>query len=252
VIELFPIFMTPFNQDRLIRVYLPKNYNTTVKNYPVMYMHDGQNLFHDTDAIGGVSLNLEKYLDELELEVIVVGIDQNPAERINEYCPWENGVYSKKLIGESQQPGGKGKDYVDFIVRELKPFIDNRYRTKHDHTAMGGISLGGLISTYAACKYPHIFKNIAIFSSGFYRNQEEIEACILKSDLSTVESFYLDCGKREVANNEWLCQEVLDSNIAVYSLLKEKVENIRFEAIPEAEHHYRYFKERVSALFAWI
>jgi predicted alpha/beta superfamily hydrolase len=252
MLDIFPVLITPFNQERQIRVFLPKNYNLNNKHYPVMYMHDGQNLFHDQDAINGTSLNLENYLDEQGLEVIVVGIDQNPDERVNEYCPWVNGEYSKKLLGETSPTGGKGDQYIEFIVNELKPFIDQKYRTLQDQTAMVGISLGGLISTYAACKYPQIFTNVAIFSSAFYRNQEEIEKLIQSSDLSLIESFYLDCGTKEAGDNDYINEEFLASNKAVYENLKERILHTRFEIIEDAEHHYRFFRKRVHFLFSYL
>lgn len=120
LLELFPIYLTPFKHERLIRVYLPKEYHQGNKRYPVVYMHDGQNIFTDQDAIGGISLNLENYLNENELDVIVVGIDQNSQERLNEYCPWICGEYSKKILGQESLTGGKGKEYVDFIANVLK------------------------------------------------------------------------------------------------------------------------------------
>lgn len=253
MLEIFPIHMSSFNQERLIRVYLPKSYSLENKQYPVMYMHDGQNVFNDDVAINGVSLNLENYLDEQQLEVIVVGIDQNPEERFNEYCPWVNGEYSKKILGpESISTGGKGAQYIDFIVNELKPFIDQKYLTLADRTAMAGISLGGLISTYATCTYPQIFKNIAIFSSGFYRNQEEIEKLLMRSDMSLIESFYLDCGTKEAGDNEQINTEVLSSNRAIYEILKEKISNLRFEIIDDAEHNYMFFSNRVPSVFTHL
>lgn len=250
MLEIFPIYITPFEQERLIRVYLPKNYNKENKGYPVVYMHDGQNVFRDNDAIGGKSLELENYLDKNGLEVIVVGIDQNTKDRINEYCPWVNGEYSKKILGHVSKSGGKGKEYVDFIVNELKPIIDNKYRTLTDHTAMAGISLGGLITTYAMCRYPQIFKNIAVLSSAFYRNQEEIEKLIKDSNLSFIERIYLDCGDKESGNEEIINKEFLASNKAIYDILKEKVPSTEFAIITEAEHNYSIFKERVPKIFS--
>lgn len=84
----------------MIRVYLPESYQDGLKRYPVLYMHDGQNVFEDEGAINGTSLGLKKYLDESDLELIVVGIDLNTAgeERINEYCPWKQGQISKENI----------------------------------------------------------------------------------------------------------------------------------------------------------
>ncbi|AGK52313.1 putative esterase [Bacillus sp. 1NLA3E] len=252
VLEIFPIYITSFEQERLIRVYLPKNYNKQNQSYPVLYMHDGQNVFQDNDAIGGTSLELENYLDENGLEVIVVGIDQNSEERINEYCPWINGEYSKKILGQASSAGGKGIQYVDFIVNELKPFIDNKYRTLKDRTAMAGISLGGLISTYAMCRYPQVFKSIAVLSSAFYRNQEEIEKLIQDTDLSLIEMFYLDCGTKEAGKEDMISNEFLASNKAVFTILREKLPNAKFETIKDAEHNYYFFKKRVPEIVSYL
>jgi predicted alpha/beta superfamily hydrolase len=251
VLDIFSINISTFQEDRQIRVFLPKGYHIRNNKYPVLYMHDGQNVFQDEGAIGGVSLGLEDYLNEKELDVIVVGIDQNSKERQNEYCPWKNGKYSEKIVGYKSLTGGKGKQYIDFIVHELKPHIDSKYRTMIDRTAISGISLGGLISTYAACVYPTIFKHVAVLSSAFWRNQEEIEKLLKESDLSGLESFYLDCGDKE-GNGEFINKEFLASNTAIFEILAEKLPNTKFEVIHEAEHHYRSFRERVPQLFRFL
>jgi predicted alpha/beta superfamily hydrolase len=98
MVENFSIYISAFEEARNIRVYLPYDYQKNEKRYPVLYMHDGQNVFRDNDAIGGISLELEKYLNEKELNVIVVAIDQNIEERKNEYCPWINGVFKNIVI----------------------------------------------------------------------------------------------------------------------------------------------------------
>jgi predicted alpha/beta superfamily hydrolase len=252
MVEKFLFYIDSFEQERMIRVYLPKNYHKAGENYPVLYMHDGQNVFDDNEAIGGISLGLEDYLDENGLETIVVAIDQNSEERINEYCPWAHGEYSKQILGHASPLGGKGKQYVDFIVNVLKPFIDNKYRTLTDRTAMAGISLGGLVSTYAMCRYPQVFKNVAVLSSAFYRNQEEIEQLLQDSDLSSIETFYLDCGTREAKEDELISKEFTASNKAIYEILMAKIPNTKFEIINDAEHHYRFFRERVPEIFTFL
>ncbi|WP_176167330.1 alpha/beta hydrolase [Mesobacillus jeotgali] len=177
-----------FGHPRNIRVYIPSECDN--KSYPVLYMHDGQNVFGNEEAIGSVGLELDNLLEESNIGLIVVAIDQNPPERINEYCPWKNGEFTTKLLGKPSTEGGKGKGYVDFIVHELKPVIDSKYCTNHEETYMAGISLGSLITVYAACTYPQIFKRIAGLSSGFYRNQEEIEKLVESADLSQIEKLY--------------------------------------------------------------
>ncbi|MFD2445291.1 alpha/beta hydrolase [Bacillus sp. CGMCC 1.16607] len=251
MLEIFSVHISTFNQDRKIRVYTPKDYQKENKRYPVLYMHDGQNVFRDCDAIGGISLSLENYLNENSLEVIVVGIDQNSEERINEYCPWIHGKYSEKILGYYCDQGGKGMAYVDFITHELKPLIDQKYRTLIDYTAMGGISLGGLISVFAACRYPHIFKNIVALSSAFWRNQEEMEKLLKNSDMSPIESFYMDWGDKE-GKGEMINREFLFSNQSIFNILKEKIPHIKSNFINGGEHSYMFFRERVPEIFSFL
>lgn len=95
MLEKFKIPISAFNHERTIRVYTPSTYEAEqTKRYSVLYMHDGQNVFEDQDAIQGVSLGLKE--DKSRLELIVVGIDTNTLgdERKNEYCPWVDGEYS--------------------------------------------------------------------------------------------------------------------------------------------------------------
>lgn len=251
MLEIFPVYMSAFGQDRIVRVYLPSNYDQNNKYYPVLYMHDGQNVFEDEGAIKGVSLGLKDYLDKNKLEIIVVAIDLNAEgeERINEYCPWVNGETAAKILGYPCKAGGKGEAYLDFIIQELKPLIDRKYRTLPDHTSMAGISLGGLISTYAACRYPHVFKRVAALSPGYYRNQEEIESIIRKSDLSAIDRFYMDFGTNEAGEDNALFMGLITG---VYELLSEKIENTTFQTIPDGEHNYASFRKRVPELLSYL
>lgn len=250
MLEIFSLYMTSFEQEKTIRVYLPTTYNKINKRYPVLYMHDGQNVFRDEDSIRGDSLRIEDYLDQNELEVIVVGIDLNTTgdERANEYCPWPNGKFAKEKFGVTNSFQGRGEDYVDFIVHELKPFIDRKYRTIDTSTSMAGISLGGLITTYAACHYPHIFKKIAILSSGFYRNQEEIEQLLRDSDLSSLEGIYMDCGTCEAGDDEEISRLFFGTSQSVYEIVSKKVPNTQFEILDNAEHNYPVFRKRIPAI----
>lgn len=251
MLEIFPVYMSAFLQERTVRVYLPANYCNDNKHYPVLYMHDGQNVFEDEGAIKGVSLGMKDYLDKSKLEIIVVAIDLNPEgeERVNEYCPWRHGETANKILGYTCTAGGQGEVYLDFIVQELKPFIDRKYRTLPDHTSMAGISLGALISTYAACRYPHDFKRVAALSPGYYRNQEEIENYIQKSDLSAIERFYMDFGTKEAGEQSDLFMGLITG---VYEMLSEKIENTKFQIIPDGEHNYTFFRKRVPEVLSYL
>ncbi|MBT2681782.1 alpha/beta hydrolase [Bacillus sp. ISL-35] len=237
-----------FGEARRIRVYVPTAANG--KRYPVLYMHDGQNVFGDEEAIGGVGLDLDKLLEKKQIELMVVAIDQKSSERINEYCPWKNGEYTTKLLGKPSTEGGKGKNYISFIVNELKPLIDSEYPSNPNETYMAGISLGSLISVYAACTYPNIFKRVAGLSSGFYRNQEEIEKLLKETDLTSLEKIYLDCGTNE--GGEKLAVPFLETNKAVFSIIEQKEIQAELKVIEGAGHHYTAFKQRISDVISYL
>lgn len=246
MIESFLVSL--FGEERRIRVYLPSNMKDST--YPVLYMHDGQNVFGNEEAIGGVGLELDDYLEKNDVGLIVVAIDQHSRERINEYCPWENGDYTTKLLGKPSSDGGKGKEYVEFIVNELKPLIDSKYNTNPSDSYMAGISLGGLVTTYAACTYPHIFKRIAGFSSGFYRNQEEIERLLKMADLAQLEKVYLDCGTKE--GGEKLAGPFLETNIAIFEIIRKKGIQAELKVIDGGEHNYQNFKKRLPNILSYL
>lgn len=157
-------FMPQLSRTRKIWVYLPKNYNQLKsKSFPVLYMHDGQNLFNEQTAFAGewgVDECLDTLQKQLNKDCIVVGIDNGGAKRMNEYNPYDDKKFGK----------GEGDLYLDFIANTLKPFIDGRFRTQKDreHTFIAGSSMGGLISLYAIKKYPDVFGRAGVFSPAFW------------------------------------------------------------------------------------
>jgi predicted alpha/beta superfamily hydrolase len=152
-------YMPQLNRYRRIWIYLPPNYAGTTQSYPVLYMHDGQNLFDVSTSFTGewkVDESLNQLFGNSDEGIIVIGIDNGGAERINEYTPWPNPKYG----------GGDGEAYVDFIVQTLKPYIDANYRTKTEpeFTGIMGSSLGGLISLYGAIAHQDVFGRVGVFS----------------------------------------------------------------------------------------
>lgn len=150
-----------FGNARTILVYLPPGYaDRPNERYPVLYMHDGQNIFYGKTSFAGVEWGVDETAQRL-IEagrlppVIVVGIYNN-AQRFAEYTPWPDAL----------RGGGDGDKYLAFIADTLKPFIDQTYRTRpeREHTAIAGSSLGGLISLYAACKRPDVFGRAGVVS----------------------------------------------------------------------------------------
>ncbi|UCE19591.1 MAG: alpha/beta hydrolase [Gemmatimonadota bacterium] len=161
-------FPTNFVEPRTVDVWLPPGYaESHEQRYPVLYMHDGQNLFDPvTSFIGvdwGIDETMTRLIEERRIrEAIVVGIGNAP-QRIQEYMPQkpvETMLSSEKKAECISEQGEPLSDrYLRFIVSELKPFIDATYRTlpERAQTFIMGSSMGGLISVYAVCEYPDIF-----------------------------------------------------------------------------------------------
>jgi predicted alpha/beta superfamily hydrolase len=150
-------------RKRKIWLYLPPDYASSSSSYPVLYMHDGQNLFDDSTSFAGewkVDETLNYLYEQNDIGLIVIGIENGGTERLNEYSPWINPDYG----------GGDGKDYIDFIVETLKPFVDENYRTLpgRENTGLMGSSLGGLISHYGGLAKPEIFGKTGVFSPSFW------------------------------------------------------------------------------------
>ncbi|MFZ1495732.1 MAG: alpha/beta hydrolase-fold protein, partial [Saprospiraceae bacterium] len=149
-------------KSRRVRAVLPYNYYQTDKQYPVIYMQDGQNLFDNAAPFGnwGMDKKMAVLTDMGAGDFIIVCVDHAESDRILEYNP-----YRKTSIGF-----GEGKKYVRFLADTLKPFIDKKYRTKTERqfTGVGGSSMGGLISIYAGLMLPKIFGRLLVFSPSLW------------------------------------------------------------------------------------
>lgn len=155
-------YIPQLNRYRRVWIYLPSSYATSGKKYPVLYMHDGQNVFDEATSFSG-EWGVDEALDTLgktNPELIVVAIDNGGDTRMNEYSPFDMEKYGK----------GEGDAYVDFLVNTLQPYIKKHYRTQKGgrHTYIAGSSMGGLISFYALLKYPKKFAGAGIFSPAFW------------------------------------------------------------------------------------
>ncbi|MCS6929160.1 MAG: alpha/beta hydrolase-fold protein [Saprospiraceae bacterium] len=158
-------YMPQLNRYRRIWVYLPPDYSAQPqKRYPVLYMHDGQNLFDAATSFAGeweVDETLNALHQQGDYGCIVVGIDNGGQYRLDEYSPWVNAQYNA---------GGQGDEYLDFIVNTLKPHIDSVFRTLPGRKTTGilGSSMGGLISMYAFSERQDVFSRAGVFSPSFW------------------------------------------------------------------------------------
>jgi len=175
-IESHRDFPSQFIAPRNVDVYLPPGYaENTDKKYPVLYMHDGQNLFSPGSAFGGAEWQVDEVVERLLKAdsirpAIVLGIWNTP-RRFAEYMPQEpyNAFRdSLKEIFRAEYGATPLSDaYLKFLVEELKPFIDRNYRTlpATKDTYIAGSSMGGLVSLYAICRYPEVFGRAACLST---------------------------------------------------------------------------------------
>ncbi len=191
-------------RDRDIVVYLPPAYEADPsKRYPVLYLHDGQNLFDGaTSFIPGQEWRVDETAQTLIEQgkirpLIIVGIN-NTDRRIDDYTP----SFSWTLL-----KGGNADLYGRMIVEELKPFIDRTYRTLPNDTGLGGSSLGGLVSLHLGITYPELFTKLAVISPSVWwggrRLLREVEALPDK----TAARIWVDIGTQEGKHSEETVEE---------------------------------------------
>ncbi|WP_372793620.1 alpha/beta hydrolase [Lutibacter sp.] len=225
-----------------IWVYLPPNYTENSKKYPVIYMHDGQNLFDNVTSYIGeweVDETLNELFNKTGKGFIVVGIENAGEERINEYTPWSHEKYG----------GGKGEIYINFIKNTLKPYIDATYRTKKQqkHTSLIGSSLGGLISYYGGLKYPKTFGKIGALSTSFWFSDKVEGFTAAYGNTKNVKLFLL-VGEKEG-------EEMVSGTEKTKKLLLEtgfKQKNIKSKINPNGNHNETFWKSEFLEVVTWL
>lgn len=235
-------YMPQLDRNRRIWLYLPPDYNFSDIHYPVVYMHDGQNLFDAYTSFAGeweVDESLNELFEEGYHVPIVVGIDNGGSERINEYTPWMN----------SQYGGGMGEQYIDFIVETLKPFIDENYRTITDrnNTALWGSSLGGLISHYGVLKFQDVFSKAGIFSPSYWFS-DSVWMFTQEMGHQDEMRLYQMAGSLEggtMVADTWAMHDTLTNLTFSSNELSTKI-------IPGGQHNEQLWREDFKETYLWL
>ncbi len=189
------LLFSPVQKERKIHIYLPDCYDEGQDSYPVMYFFDGHNLFYDSYATYGKCWGLKEFMDNWNKPLILVGIEcgHEGDERLNEYMPYhvEKGFFSRFE--------GIGDQTIRWMTEELKPLIDREYRTYpfRECTAIGGSSMGGLMSLYGAVRYNHYFSKAACLSSSVYPCMPQILKDLEECPLNPDTRIYLSWGTKE-------------------------------------------------------
>jgi predicted alpha/beta superfamily hydrolase len=192
---LSDVYSPELANRRDVLVSLPPSYHAGRRSYPVLYMHDGQNLFDPATSFAG-DWGLGRIMAAAArrgLEAIVVGVPNRGAERLDEYSPFPD---------RTARGGGRGAAYVGFLARTLKPLVDRRFRTRasRDHTLIAGSSMGGLISLYAVFRQPAIFGAAGVLSPSLWFGGGAIFSSVARAAFVPAR-IYLDIGALEGAEH---------------------------------------------------
>jgi predicted alpha/beta superfamily hydrolase len=240
-VTIVPDFESPqLSNKRSLRIYLPPSYEENRgKRYPVLYMHDGQNLFDAKTAAYGVEWGIDETVNRLVAtgvmdEVIVVGIDNTP-DRIPEYTPCCDPKYG----------GGKLAAYDAFVVDTVKPWVDKNYRTLpgKESTGLMGSSLGGIASVYIAQRHPDVFSKAGGVSSSFWWNNRQFVAKPPKVPVK----FYIDAGTKD----DGLEETTLMHDAMVAQGYRES-EDLLFYKAEGGSHNETSWAARVDKPLAWF
>jgi predicted alpha/beta superfamily hydrolase len=247
-LDHIPFTSAILSSDRHLTVYLPAGYDEQGdRRYPVLYMHDGQNLFEPHRAfIPGQHWQLaeaaDAAIDDRTAEpTIIVGMDNAGAARIDEYTPTRD---------PKRQVGGRADDHARMIVKEIKPMIDELYRTLTDpaHTGVGGSSLGGLVSLHLGLKHPQVFGRVAALSPSVWWHGGAILNEIDESPSQVRPRIWVDIGGREGT-------EAMNGARALRDKLRQagwNEENLRYHEDRRGDHSERSWAARARMMLEFL
>lgn len=183
------------DNDRYILAHLPPSYDGSDRRYPVLYMHDGQNLFDNATSYAGewgVDETMQRLAYEEGLEAIIIALPNMGVERVDEYSP-----FNMPRLG-----GGRGYDYMRFLAETVKPLVDATFRTlpEREHTGLMGSSLGGLISLYGYFSHIDTFGFAGVMSPSLWFGGDAIYDCVDAAPFRRGR-IYLDAGTRELGED---------------------------------------------------
>ena len=250
--RVIKMYSEELEKEKRIYLYLPQSYSVSDKSYPVLYMHDGQNLFDEKTAYLNSSWDIidSCYENPDMPEIIIVGIESD-ADRSDELAPY------KFTYQNGKEAGGKADLYLSFIASSVKPYIDQNFRTlkSPENTGIMGSSFGGVNSTYAAFTYGAYFTRFGCVSNAFYFGGffDRLKLLAKDSDLHNVKKFYMDVGTTETESKN-INELYLETNKEMYEILKEKIDesHIQYNIIDGGVHHESAWKKRFPDIIKFL
>ena len=238
-------------RDRDVLVWLPPGYDTGPavlnRRYPVLYMHDGQNLFEPETAFQKgehwrLGETAEALIEDGRIEpLIIVGIYNTGAHRKEEYTPTR----------DAKLGGGQADDYGRMIVEELKPFVDRTYRTRPgpQDTGLGGSSLGGLVTLYLGFTHPHVFGRLAVLSPSVWWNWRSILKTVRQSRAKPKSRVWVDMGTAEGKRG---LDDARLLKAALVGLGFVEGVDLHYAEFEGAAHTELAWAERVGPMLKWL
>lgn len=238
---------------RDILVYLPPGYRRFLRRrYPVFYLQDGQNLFDAATAFAGVEWGVDETAQRLIRRkliepIIIVAVANTGPDRIHEYAPTRAIIDSKAK--RKKRSRGLARKYGKFLIRELKPFIDSKYRTKAEaeFTGLGGSSLGGLLVMALGLWFPNVFSRLAVMSPSVWWDDEVIVRGVLALEKKLPLRIWLDTGTAEPgwerARN--LCAALVERGWNLH-------DDLEYHEIEGADHSEASWAARVDPMLRFL
>lgn len=237
-------FSSQYLQHRRdVVVWLPPGYEQSQERYPVLYMHDGNNLFDRNTAFGGREWRVDetamRLVEQGQIRPVIIVAVANTAARMDEYT-WHS------MDWDGQQRGGQGANYGRFLAQELKPMIDREYRTRpeREQTAVMGSSLGGLISFYLGKHHGDTFGLIGAMSPSVWWAERQAVADVqgLRRDLK----IWVDMGTQEGRQPEVMLQDAKDFTAALEQRGYQHFHNLAFHIEPGGQHNEQAWADRLE------
>ena len=271
----YPQMASAHAATRNVTVWLPPGYDESARRYPVLYMHDGQNLFDATrSAFGewGVDEHLTRLAETGQVRLpIVVGVWNTPF-RLREYVPagliaaLPDEVRSSLLGMYGGEPLSDG--YLRFLVEDLKPMIDSAWRTLsgRDDTVIAGSSMGGLISLYAMMKHPEVFGSAGCLSTHWPLRLERLEGGALETWREAVVQAWSDvirAGLPDPATHRLYMDRGDETLDQFYAFFQSRIDTViraegwgpdRFRSLvfPTAEHNEKSWNSRLDVPLTFL
>lgn len=246
-------YFPTLDAKRRIWIYLPSDYASSSQRYPVIYMHDGDDLFDEATSkgrIGPVEWRVDETIDNSPHDAIVVGIVQadDIPQRQREYFVYPTARF----------PNPVGTKYMQDIVQSLKPYVDQHFRTLSDkkHTAMVGSSAGALFTFYAGLLYGDVFGTLGVLSPSFWMDHDNIASAVSKMEnkeaVSPQRYFFYGGGNENRMKPDGSYVRMHDDLLTVANLLNQQIDTpVEILVNPEGRHGAWYWQQAFPLFFEW-